>query len=133
VKCVDETNFEKETSNKNILGIDDVKKFDVLSGRGGKSNHHIGNKNFRNMVMEMKSDYRSKSTRAEKAALAESIVEKVYCMGGRFLIQNKVHFDFHWRLMTTVEARRKTSQALRETRKLKWTDRSSINFKFLEG
>jgi len=94
---------------------------DVLSGRGGKSNHHIGNKVFRHLVTEMKPAYRSSKTRNEKASLVESLIEKVHRKGGRFLIESKGCLDPQWRLMTKVEARRKTSQALRETRTLQWT------------
>jgi hypothetical protein len=104
-----------------LVRSDEVQKMDVLSGRGGKSNHHLGNKFFRHLITENRPAYRSSLTRTKKAMLSESIVKKVHDMGGRFLIQNNTSFEAQWRIMTIDEARRKTSQALRETRKLQWT------------
>ena len=118
-KHIDETSSE-ELKAKILVRSDEIQRMDVLSGRGGKSNHHIGNKVFRHLVTEMKAAYQSSKTRTEKASLAESIVEKVHRMGGQFLTQNKACLEPQWRLMTKVEARRKTSQALRETRTLQW-------------
>ena len=125
VENIDETSSE-EPKGSILVRSDEVKQFDVLSGRGGKSNHHIGNKVFRHLVTEMKPAYRSSLTRIEKAILAESLIEKVHRMGGRFLIQNNGRLEPQWRLMTKVEARRKTSQALREARKLRWTYTSQV-------
>jgi hypothetical protein len=62
--------------------------------------------------------------------LADSIVEKIHCMGGRFLIQNAGPFEPQWRLMTKVEARRKTSQALREARELQWTHKPLVDLSY---
>jgi hypothetical protein len=119
-KSIDEVSSEKLKLG-NLMKSDEIQQLDVLSGRGGKSNHHIGNKAFRHLVTEMKPAYRSSLTRTEKMILTDSIVENIHRMGGRFLIQNTGPFEPQWRLMTKVEARRKTSQALREARKLQWT------------
>jgi type IV secretory pathway ATPase VirB11/archaellum biosynthesis ATPase len=126
VQNIDEFSSEEPTLSI-LVHSDDIKTLDVISGRGGKSNHHVGNKVFRHLVTEMKPAYRSSVIRTEKASLTNSIVEKVHRMGGRFLIQNTGPFEPQWRLMTKVEARRKTSQALRENRKLQWTYTSQIN------
>jgi hypothetical protein len=118
-KRSDETNHE-ELKPSTLVRNNEVQRMDVLSGRGGKSNHHFGNKVFRNLVTAMKSDYQSSKSRTEKARVAESIVEKVYRMGGQFLCQNKACLEPQWCVMSKAEARRKTSQALRETRTLQW-------------
>jgi hypothetical protein len=111
-----------EKLNAHILvRSDEIQNWDVLSGRGGKSNHHIGNKVFRHLITEMRPAYHSSKTRSEKAMITESLIQKVHRMGGRFLIQNKGRLEPHWSIMTKIEVRRKTSQALRETRTLQWT------------
>lgn len=119
-KPLDETTSERQTPNI-LVRSDEIQKWDVLSGRGGKSNHHIGNKFFRHLVTEMRPAYRSSKTRIEKAIITESLMEKVHRMGGQFLIQNKGRLEPQWSVMTKAEVRRKTSQSLRETRALQWT------------
>jgi len=94
----------------------DITDADILSGRGGKSNHHIGNKRFRHLVTEMKTMYRNTGQRTDKTALSRGIIAYVHSYGGRFLIQDRTGNDRQWRVMTTIEARRKT---LRETKVLK--------------
>lgn len=95
----------------------ELKEWDILSGRGGKSNHHPGNKRFRQVVEEMKEKYRVTNVKTDKTALSKAIVAYVDGYGGRFL---KKISPGKWRLMTTSESRKKTSQALRETKELKW-------------
>jgi hypothetical protein len=110
-----------------FVGDDEITDADILSGRGGKSNHHVGNKRFRHLVSEMKAMYRSSGQKTDKTALSRGIIEYVHSYGGRFLIQDGTANDRQWRVMTTIEARKKTSQALRETKVLKWTLESSPN------
>jgi hypothetical protein len=111
-----------ETMNtQTFVSDDEIKDVDILSGRGGKSNHHAGNKRFRQVVSEMKMMYRSTGQKTDKTALSKGIVEYVHNYGGRFLVQDGEGNDRRWREMTKAEARRKTSQALRETKVLKWT------------
>ena len=97
----------------------DIREFDILSGRGGKSNHHAGNKRFRQVVAEMKAEYRTTDVKTDKTALSKAIVEYVHGYGGRFL--KRVPGIKTYCVMTKAEGRKKTSQALRETKKLKWT------------
>jgi hypothetical protein len=117
---VNVTSSEK-TNGATFIREEDIRDADILSGRGGKSNHHVGNKRFRQVVSEMKSMYRSTGQKTDKTALSKGIVEYVHSYGGRFLIQKKVGNDREWHLMSKAEARKKTSQALRETKVLKWT------------
>jgi hypothetical protein len=67
---------------------DEISDADILSGRGGKSNHHVGNKRFRHLVSEMKAMYRSSCQKTNRTALSRGIIEYVHSYGGRFLIQD---------------------------------------------
>jgi hypothetical protein len=92
--------------------------WDVLCGRGGESNNFIGNKKYRSIVNERKDEYRAIPLKQRKAktAFVRSIVQHVNNCGGRFVdICDKGYF-----VATMERARKKTSQALRETKELKW-------------
>lgn len=97
----------------------DIRDWDVLCGRGGKSNHHPGNKRYRQVVAEMKAKYRGTAAKTDKTALSRAIVDYVNGYGGRFIKKNSKAGKYI--LLTKAEARKKTSQALRETKELKWT------------
>ena len=130
--------------------VDQPTELDVVSGRGGFSNHHPGNKRYRQVIKDMKSQYKSIANKFEKTCLSRSIVNYVYSYGGRFLRRvelcncdvEKGHRDSHrpgeskttitaatkkssavvrYYIMTPSEARRKTSQSLRENLEVKWT------------
>ena len=92
---------------------------DVLCGRGGRSNHHPGNKKYRQVVRVMKASYRNIDTKSAKTDVSRAIVEHVYNYGGRFLKQDKATGKYY--VLSPVEARKKTSQALREAKDVKWT------------
>ena len=92
---------------------------DILCGRGGRSNHHPGNKKYRHVVRVMKASYRNIDTKSAKTDVSRAIVEHVYDYGGRFLKQDKATGKYH--VLSPVEARKKTSQALREAKDVKWT------------
>jgi len=87
---------------------------DVLIGRGGGTNHHLGNIMFREMVKERKQQYRNEDTRRGKQELAREIIDWVRYEQdppGRFL---KKYDDGVWRDVGDEEALFKTCQALRE-------------------
>ena len=50
---------------------------DVLCGRGSGPNDHPGNVNFRKLILSRKAEYLSTTARAEKARIAQEIVEHV--------------------------------------------------------
>lgn len=111
---------------KKIRKVEENKKFDfvtkdirtphdndVLCGRGGGTNNHVGNENFRVLVTRKKRDYLNSSKR-EKPLVSKSIVDEIRGMHppGRFLQKNdstNLWFD-----IGDQKAREKTSQALRE-------------------
>jgi hypothetical protein len=99
--------------------VDTVDKWDVLSGRGGKANHHTGNKRYRKVVSEMKAMYRATAAKTAKTELSKYVVQYVGEYGGRFLNKDE---EGRYFVMTKAEARKKTSQALRESKQVKWTD-----------
>mmetsp|Transcript_0 Transcript_0/g.1 ORF Transcript_0/g.1 Transcript_0/m.1 type:complete len:527 (+) Transcript_0:107-1687(+) len=57
---------------------------DVLSGRGATINAHPGNKLFRSMCADRKSDFES-ATNCQKRQISLEIVESVLELGGRFI------------------------------------------------
>ena len=109
-------------SNKSADGkvyIDEIRDLDCIAGRGGKSNHHPGNKRYRQVISEMKACYRRTEAKTVKTDLSRAIVDHVCAYGGRFVKKCEKTSRFY--MLTKAEARKKTSQALRETKALKWT------------
>jgi len=86
---------------------------DVLCGRGGSSNRHIGNTNFRDLVQSNKALYVT-LTKRQKMMVARSIVQIVRSQNppGRFL--QKDPETALWFDIGRARALEKTSQALRE-------------------
>lgn len=84
---------------------------DVLMGRGGETNHHSGNVQYRQFVKICQPAYIA-AKRREKPLIAERIVTAIRTIGGRFLKKNAE--TGHWSDVGNVKAREKTSQALRE-------------------
>jgi len=85
---------------------------DILLGRGGKSNHHPGNKRYREEIENFKTAYTSLTTKDDKTDLTRQVVEYILHYGGRFLELDKT--NNLWYLIPDAKARRKVSQALRE-------------------
>ncbi|KAL3795643.1 hypothetical protein HJC23_002050 [Cyclotella cryptica] len=85
---------------------------DVLCGRGGGTNHHIGNNHWRNLVSANKRLYLTLPKR-QKALVAKSIVHAIRTQNppGRFLQKAD---DELWYDIGDRRACEKTSQALRE-------------------
>jgi hypothetical protein len=71
----------------------------------------------------MKASYRTTEAKARKTDLSLAIVEHVCQYGGRFLKKDSATNRYY--VLTKAEARKKTSQALRETKELKWTGASN--------
>jgi hypothetical protein len=99
--------------------VDTVEDLDILCGRGGKSNHHVGNKKYRHVVGYMKMRYQHCRGKTQKTDLARLIVDHCAAYGARFLKHDAESGRYY--ILSNDEARRKTSQALREPKMLKWT------------
>ena len=88
-----------------------VEENDVLCGRGGETNNHVGNIKYRDLVKQYQRQY-LKAKRREKPRIARLIVDTIRRRNGRFLKKNTS--DNTWRDVGNTKAREKTSQALRE-------------------
>jgi len=84
---------------------------DVLSGRGGGTNRHPGNVNFRAIVAQNQPIY-SRSRKRNKSLIAKNIVRRIRHGGGRFLKLNDT--TGLWFDVGDKKATEKASQALRE-------------------
>lgn len=99
-----------------------VQPSDVLCGRGGETNHHPGNVQYRSLVKAYQKLYLL-AKRRDKPKIAQCIVVSVRGVGGRFLKRTKKCAQLDptttrkspsWIDVGHVKAREKTSQALRE-------------------
>jgi len=96
--------------------VTNIKPNDVLSGRGGATNSHSGNRAFRALVKRYQSKYLQAKKR-DKPGVASIIVEAIRRKGGRFLRRQSSRFDpgiVAWVDIGDARAREKTCQALRE-------------------
>lgn len=91
--------------------ISSVQPDDVLCGRGGETNHHPGNVQYRGLVKKYQRLY-LKAKRRDKPKIARLIVDTVRRRTGRFLKKDQAAGV--WRDVGNNKAREKTSQALRE-------------------
>eukprot|EP00536_Pseudo-nitzschia_multiseries_P015662 jgi/Psemu1/69591/estExt_Genemark1.C_9270014 len=94
--------------------ITDIQPNDVLSGRGGATNSHSGNRAFRSLVKQYQNDY-LKAKKRDKPQVAAEVVEIIREKGGRFLRRYPTKSEgVFWIEIGDVRAREKTCQALRE-------------------
>jgi len=108
--------IEKLSGSNDII----VQPNDVLCGRGGETNHHPGNVQYRSLVKAYQKLYLL-AKRREKPKIAQCIVVSVRGVGGRFLKRIKKSSlspttaeGPAWVDVGHIKAREKTSQALRE-------------------
>lgn len=90
---------------------------DVLCGRGGGINGHVGNRVFRDLVAERRLDYNLASSKLEKARVAKEVMNLVTGLSppGRFLMRDPTGGIGSWWIeIDENKAMAKTSQALRE-------------------
>lgn len=93
------------------VGVTKIEENDVLSGRGGGTNLHQGNRQFRDLINLYRRDY-LKARKNDKPAISRSIVNSIREKTGRFL--KKVEKSGLWFEIGDDAAREKTSQALRQ-------------------
>ena len=86
---------------------------DIICGRGGLANIHIGNLNYRELVESCKLLYAA-NAKPRKVIVSKSIVKAIYSQSppGRFLEKDKQRNE--WKVLDEKKAIAKTSQALRE-------------------
>jgi hypothetical protein len=108
-----DTNHNTDYDNWPMRNIHEPHDHDVLFGRGGGTNHHPGNKDYRKTVEDRKFDYVT-SKRLDKPLVALEIIRQRRALvpPGRFLkLDEKTGL---WNDVGDKKAREKTSQALRE-------------------
>jgi hypothetical protein len=93
------------------VGINCFNDYDVLSGRGGGTNVHPGNRNFRDLINLHRRAY-LKARKNDKPAISRAIVRSIRENNGRFL--KKDEKSGMWYEIGDDAAREKTSQALRQ-------------------
>lgn len=84
---------------------------DVLLGRGGRTNHHAGNKRYLDEKADIQDRYLAAS-KEEKTAISQELVDRVWGWGGKFLELDTKRKE--WFEVTAIKARKKASQTLRE-------------------
>jgi len=96
-----------------VVPVDKPTPNDILFGRGGLTNHHPGNRRFRDIVVLHKDDY-MKAIKIVKPRVARKIVKAIRTGNppGRFL--KKSSKDNKWYDVGDRNAAEKASQALRE-------------------
>jgi len=95
---------------------------DVLYGRGGAINNHMGNIYFRSLVNDRKEEYNSYTSKANKTKISREIIRLIKVSKGIFLEKEKVNsanrgkseLTGWWVEVDVDKAMSKTSQALRE-------------------
>jgi hypothetical protein len=107
--------LEMDTSRVTIPpsdeGISEFNEYDVLSGRGGGTNVHPGNRDFRDLINKYRTVY-LKAKKNDKPSISRAIVKEIRSKGGRFLKkEEKGHLYYE---IGDIQAREKTSQALRQ-------------------
>jgi hypothetical protein len=85
---------------------------DVLFGRGGRSNHHPGNKCYHSEKQKIQQRYMT-ATKDDKTTISQELVDIIHGWGGRFLRLEDGTKD-QWYEVLPIAARKKVSQALRE-------------------
>jgi len=106
-------NTTRESLSFTLEGIKEPSSNDVLSGRGGRSNHHAGNVHFRKVVNKIRPIY-IRSNKREKPHISYQVVEEIRGLDptGRFLQEEKK--SGLWYEIGDKRAREKASQALRD-------------------
>ena len=85
---------------------------DVLLGRGGMTNHHVGNRLYREKIEDFKPYYQKLSGKDDKQEFSKKVVNFVHSYAGRFL--EKDAYSEGWVEVEKNKARKKVGQALRE-------------------
>ncbi|CAB9518565.1 expressed unknown protein [Seminavis robusta] len=86
---------------------------DILMGRGGKNNSHVGNEKLREMARAVTEVYK-KASKKEKSRMAWDLIEQVKQLNppGRFL--RRIQDTGAWEEVPVSQAREKAGQCLRD-------------------
>ncbi|GKY96773.1 hypothetical protein MPSEU_000636700 [Mayamaea pseudoterrestris] len=92
---------------------DTINEWDVLFGRGGKSNTFSGNRRHRALIVKAQAEYLA-ARKKDKISIAQRIVAATQANGGRFLMRDSASGKDQWIEVSDARAIAKTSQGLRE-------------------
>jgi hypothetical protein len=115
---LDNSSTDRSLKSTTLKYIENIGVNDILCGRGGRSNHHSGNKRYRLVVARMKYMYQQCAAKTMKTDLSRAIVNHCSSYGARFVKLDETNGKYY--VLSNAEARKKTSQALRESKALKW-------------
>jgi len=103
---------QEQQAKWSLTAIEEPHQNDVIMERGGKANHHPGNKRFLQLIADKKQEY-LKLNRSKKTLMAWQITREWSEQNepGRFLKRDETGL---WNAVSENVARKKTSQKLRE-------------------
>jgi hypothetical protein len=107
----------REPSSEDKVYVNAILDYDVLCGRGGKSNHHPGNHVFHAKIAETKPLYKECMQKSAKTKIAQTVVDFINNeRHGRFLCLEKdeERRTKRWYVAPNLIARNKAGQALRD-------------------
>ncbi|GAX28574.1 hypothetical protein FisN_1Hh636 [Fistulifera solaris] len=104
-------NRTKPNYDPEVMEFCEVTDDDVLLGRGGRSNHHAGNKRYLIEKEKIQPRYLAADKEA-KTGISQELVDIVENWGGRFLKLDEE--TNQWYRVKNIVARKKASQTLRE-------------------
>lgn len=93
---------------------------DVLCGRGGATNSHPGNLRYLRARNSMQARYKNTQDKKTKMSISWSLVEKVHCWGGKFLVLDRsrpTDIEEKYLELEVSKARGKAAHALRDENK----------------
>lgn len=93
---------------------------DIIVGRGGRSNHHVGNRIWRKQVMKHRPMYQEmpQKQRKDKNDFSTSLVDNFFDSGMQFIRFHTPTGQYY--VIRKEQAIKKTSQALREKKSYQW-------------
>jgi hypothetical protein len=131
----DDTNDNRNHNNGNNGRVYmELTDNDVVFGRGGKANHHLGNIRYRNEIQRFEKFYKSAVTRSEKECIVDTFVQCIQLDGTTNFLEkeskgkgnttsdtNSTNCDTNcnsncWFVVDDNIVRRKVHQAFRENR-----------------
>lgn len=108
-------------SSGNAPFITETSSNDVLCGRGSKANEYEGNKRFRSLVAERKTDYIATDSNIAKTKIAQDIINIISRASGRFLVRieaTSIRTTIKaWTVASDKTTLEKVKQALRQQKK----------------
>jgi len=101
-----------ESTNEREYIDNAVRDVDVISGQGGRSNNHSGNRAYLAIVAKNRMRHGSTCSSYEKKAIAKDVIDQIRNRGGRFLKEDRN--TGRWYVLSNKKTMDKVSQALRE-------------------